>query len=356
MRRDYVPWLIALLLASSLAFAAPVVQIAGTGPWGNNTPVIGVPMGATDPSGKLQQVKVNASNEVLVSCAGCSGGGGGAVTQSGTWTVGLSAGTNNIGDVDVLTLPAVTGSVSVSNFPATQPVSGSVSVSNFPATQPVSLVTLPALVAGTSNIGDVDVLTLPAITGTVSVSNFPATQPVSGSVSISNFPATQPVSLAALPSLVAGTANIGDVDVLTLPAVTGTVGVNNFPSNQNVTCTSGCASPSAQSIDSKILAATTNATVVKNAAGSVHTLAFSNNGTVIAYLKLYNKATTPTCGTDVPVQRYQIPATAAGPWVIRFDGGVAFSNGIGYCVVTGIADNSTAAVVASAYLVTVGFK
>lgn len=32
----------------------------------------------------------------------------------------------------------VGGSVSVSNFPATQPVSGSVSVSNFPATQPVS--------------------------------------------------------------------------------------------------------------------------------------------------------------------------------------------------------------------------
>jgi hypothetical protein len=32
----------------------------------------------------------------------------------------------------------VDGSVSVSNFPATQPVSGSVSVSNFPATQPVS--------------------------------------------------------------------------------------------------------------------------------------------------------------------------------------------------------------------------
>lgn len=32
----------------------------------------------------------------------------GGVTQSGTWTVGLSAGVNNIGDVDVLTLPAIT--------------------------------------------------------------------------------------------------------------------------------------------------------------------------------------------------------------------------------------------------------
>jgi hypothetical protein len=33
---------------------------------------------------------------------------------------------------------AVSGSVAVSNFPATQPVSGTVAVSNFPATQPVS--------------------------------------------------------------------------------------------------------------------------------------------------------------------------------------------------------------------------
>ncbi len=38
---------------------------------------------------------------------------------------------------------------------------GSVSVSNFPATQAVSLAALPALAAGTANIGDVDVLTLP---------------------------------------------------------------------------------------------------------------------------------------------------------------------------------------------------
>ena len=37
------------------------------------------------------------------------------------------------------------------------------------------------------------------VTGSVSVSNFPATQPVSGSVSVSNFPATQPISAAALP-------------------------------------------------------------------------------------------------------------------------------------------------------------
>jgi hypothetical protein len=63
----------------------------------------------------------------------------------------------------------VTGTVSVSNFPATQPVSGSVSVSNFPASYPV--------------------------TGTF----WQATQPVSGTVDIGNFPATQAISAVSLP-------------------------------------------------------------------------------------------------------------------------------------------------------------
>jgi hypothetical protein len=64
----------------------------------------------------------------------------------------------------LVTESTVSGSVSVSNFPATQPVSGSVSVSNFPATQ--------------------------AVTGTF----WQAVQPVSGSVSVSNFPSTQNTS------------------------------------------------------------------------------------------------------------------------------------------------------------------
>lgn len=52
----------------------------------------------------------------------------------------LPAGTNNIGDIDVLSIAA--GDNNIGN---------------------VDVVTLPALAAGTNNIGDVDVLTLPAI-------------------------------------------------------------------------------------------------------------------------------------------------------------------------------------------------
>jgi hypothetical protein len=47
---------------------------------------------------------------------------------------------------------------------------------------------------------------------------------VSGTVTVDGSGVTQPVSLAALPALVAGTANIGDVDVLTVPAPLSTTG------------------------------------------------------------------------------------------------------------------------------------
>lgn len=62
-----------------------------------------------------------------------------AATQSGTWGVGLNAGTNLVGKVGIdQTTNGTTNAVYVNNFPATQPVSGSVSVSNFPATQAVT--------------------------------------------------------------------------------------------------------------------------------------------------------------------------------------------------------------------------
>lgn len=80
----------------------------------------------------------------------------GTFTISGTVTIGtaLPAGTNNIGDVDVLTLPAL---------PA-----GTNNIGD------VDVLTLPALPAGTNNIGDVDVLTLPSVT----VGTFPDNEPI----------------------------------------------------------------------------------------------------------------------------------------------------------------------------------
>lgn len=87
----------------------------------------------------------------------------------------------------------VSGAVSVSNFPGTQPVSGAVSVSNLPATQ--------------------------AVAGSVGVSNFPATQAVTGSVSVSNTVPTAETRSATLHVTATGAA--GAAVTATLPAVAG---------------------------------------------------------------------------------------------------------------------------------------
>ena len=98
----------------------------------------------------------------------------------------------------------VSGTVAVSNFPATQPVSGTVSVANLPDTQPVSAVALPlpagaatevtaaALLAAAKAIKTAAetlagrTINTSSIGGTVAVSNFPAAEPITGTVAVSN--------------------------------------------------------------------------------------------------------------------------------------------------------------------------
>lgn len=152
----------------------------------------------TGGGGGYRAVKVNPSGALTTDVSGTV-----AATQSGTWAVGLNAGTNLVGKVGIdQTTNGTTNAVYVNNFPATQPVSGSVSVSNFPATQAVT--------------GTFWQATQP-VSGSVSVSNFPATQAVTGTfwqatqpVSGTFWQATQPVSVSALPATT-GRAKVGQL-------------------------------------------------------------------------------------------------------------------------------------------------
>jgi hypothetical protein len=58
----------------------------------------------------------------------------------------------------------------------------------------------------------------------------------------------------------------------------------------------------------QLSAATTNLTAVKASAGNLYSIRAFNSGAGIAYLKLYNKASAPVPGTDLPVQVFPIPA------------------------------------------------
>lgn len=97
-----------------------------------------------------------------------------------------------------------------------------------------------------------------------------------------------------------------------------------------------------------ISAASTNATSVKGSAGQVYAIAVFNLNASARYLKLYNKASAPTVGTDTPVQTYMIPGNAAGAGLtLSIPVGMAFGTGIAFALTTGIADADTGAVAAS---------
>lgn len=92
-------------------------------------------------------------------------------------------------------------------------------------------------------------------------------------------------------------------------------------------------------------AASTNATSVKASSGQIYSIMCTNTNAAVRYLKLYNKASAPTVGTDTPVQTYAVPgATTGGGFVLSIPVGMAFSTGIAFAITTGAADSDTGAV------------
>jgi hypothetical protein len=92
-------------------------------------------------------------------------------------------------------------------------------------------------------------------------------------------------------------------------------------------------------------AASTNATLAKSSEGLLFYISGFNAAVATRFLKLYNKATAPTVGTDTPLLTIAIPASSA--FVLDFSRGVDFDTGIGYALTTGAADNDTGAVAAA---------
>jgi hypothetical protein len=269
---------------------------------------------------------------VTLSAPVISGALSSTVTVANTVTVALDANSlSALENVTVTVGAAITGTVTVSNFPAfptTQAVTfSSVNISNLPATQAVSLASvpthgvtltsttvtvssLPALAAGTAQIGSVTA----SISGTVPVSGtfFQATQPVSGTF----FQATQPVSLtsttvtvSSMPAvsgsvtLGAGTAQIGSVTasisgtvpisissvtvgnsvtIGSLPAISGTVTANTFALQGTAVTTSNFTSTTASTVLANFNATREVLTIFNEGAGNLH-IAPGATCTTIAY-------------------------------------------------------------------------
>lgn len=83
-------------------------------------------------------------------------------------------------------------------------------------------------------------------------------------------------------------------------------------------------------LSSAVLAATTNAGTAKASAGTILSVDCFNGTAATAYLKLFNKASAPTLGTDIPVVVIPVAAGAYvsfeyGPLGKRFGTGIAFA-------------------------------
>ena len=97
-------------------------------------------------------------------------------------------------------------------------------------------------------------------------------------------------------------------------------------------------------------AATTNGALVLTGTSGLCALWASNIGATDAFVKLYNKATAPTVGTDVPEMIIPVRAAVAGlPGIAEISPGFnayRFPLGLGIAITGAVADSDTTAVAA----------
>lgn len=102
---------------------------------------------------------------------------------------------------------------------------------------------------------------------------------------------------------------------------------------------------SAHSIVTIQSAASTNDTLVLARPGVISQITLGNHDATHAFVKLYNKATAPVVGTDVPLATLLIPGKGMLIVPLRF--GLEFSIGIGFGFSTNPAITDTTAVAAN---------
>lgn len=222
-------------------------------------------------------------------------------------TNALPAGTNNIGDVDVLTLPA--------------------------------------LVAGTANIGDVDVLTVPTDPFGANADAASATGSISAKLRF----------IAATGIPITGTVTVGS------HAVTN---AGTFVVQEN-----GAALTSLQLLDDNqtgdtVLYRTSAGSTedeheVKATAGRLFSVAFTNTNAAARYWRCSNlTAANTTPGTSTVYIGLAIPGATSGAGFVHDFGpnGLAFSTALTCWWVTGAADSDVAEVAANEIKATYGFK
>ena len=123
------------------------------------------------------------------------------------------------------------------------------------------------------------------------------------------------------------------------------------PVSGTVTVTAGTVNPVVPATPYFVnSAASTNGALILTGTSGLQSFYATNTGASVAYVKLYNKATAPTVGTDVPEMIIPVPAAASGvPGVATLPigfSGFRFALGLGIAITGAAADNDTTAVTA----------
>ena len=324
----------------------------------------------------------------------------------------VSQGSTTSGQKGSLVQGAVTTSAPSYTTAQTSPLSlttaGGLRIDGSGVTQPISAASLPlpsgaATAAkqpalGTAGSASSDVISVQGIASmtALKVDGSAVTQPVSGTVSITTNSAVNVAQINGVaPTMGNGASGTGVQRVTiandstgqvalaagsnTIGALTANQSVNlNQVAGSSIATGNGAASGSVRvtvandstgqiglvpltagglSISRTISAASTNATSVKGSAGQVYAIHVINTNAAVRYLKIYNKASSPTVGTDTPVLTFPIPASATGAgFVLSTEMGIAFGTGIAFAVTTGVADSDTGAVGANEIVINLLYK
>lgn len=243
-----------------------------------------------------------------------------------------------------------------------------------------------ALPAGANNIGDVDVLTMPADPFGVNADAASATGSISAKlrfIAVTGIPITGTVTVASHAVTNAGTFLVQEngahiiVDDAAFTPATSKVVMAGFEADESSTDSvdEGDAGAARMTLDRKIITnpqphTSGGLTVfrsldmdeteeeVKATPGCLYKLRITNRTTSVRYVKLYNDtAANVTVGTTTPMDTIPIPSNASDYTVLTESfGGIGLTFSVALCIAatTGLADNDTGApgtndIVLSAY-------
>ncbi len=104
-----------------------------------------------------------------------------------------------------------------------------------------------------------------------------------------------------------------------------------------------------------VSAGSTNATSVSTTPTVLHSIVVQNVNAAVRYIKLFDKASAPTVGTDTPVLNIGLQGSATGPSV-SIVVNANFTLGLAFALVTGAALLNNSAVTASDVMLNLLYK